>query len=45
MKNKAIKSSLLSVVNMSATVILGIILFFILAGVVGAAFMWWSGML
>lgn len=45
MKNKAIKYSLLSVVNMSVTVILGVILFFVFAGCVGAAYMWWRGML
>ena len=45
MKNKAIKSSLLSVVNMSVAVILGVILFFVFAGCVGAAYMWWRGML
>ncbi len=45
MKNKAIKSSLLSVVNMSVTVILGVILFFVFVGCVGVGYMWWRGML
>ena len=45
MKNKTIKSSLLSVVNASVSLILGVILFFVFAGCVGAAYMWWRGML
>jgi hypothetical protein len=45
MKNKAIKSSLLSVVNASVSLILGVILFFIFVGAVGAVYMWWREML
>ncbi len=45
MKNKAIKSSLLSVANASVSLILGVILFFMLVGATGAAYMWWRGML
>ena len=45
MKYKAIKSSLLSVVNASVSLILSVILFFMLVGAAGATYMWWRGML